>query len=147
MPSSSTTSSHTIPSTAPDLFLFHPIAAIVAALAKKIAQLARAWDMMMRPSCDGQLGGRRRDNRGPLLQQILRFEAEREGLEWEVFRARAMEMWAEDQWRRVGVDGVWVGGVGEVYVNWLRVLSALTDVCLDDSLEMSRVIFAPCTIS
>jgi hypothetical protein len=40
-----------------------------------------------------------------------------------------------------------VGGVGEVYVNWLRVLSALTDVCLDDSLEMSRVIFAPCTIS
>jgi hypothetical protein len=107
MPSSSTTSSHTIPSTAPDPFPFRPIVVITAALSKKKAQLVHAWEMMRRPSREGQLGGRRRDNRGPLLRQMRRFEAEREGLEWEVFRARAMEMWAEDQWRRIGVDGGW----------------------------------------
>jgi hypothetical protein len=55
---------------------------------------------MRRPSREGQLGGRRRDNRGPLLWQMRRFEAEREGLEWEVFRA-------EDQCRRIEVDGGW----------------------------------------
>jgi hypothetical protein len=76
---------------------------------------------------------------------IGRFDAEQEGLDWEVLRAQAMEMCVEDQWRRVGVDGGWEELERYVWIGF-AVLNLLTDVCSDDLLEISRVVFAPCTI-
>jgi hypothetical protein len=110
----------TLPSTSAAPILFRPLALLTTLLTTKKAQLARAWDGMMAP---------RRDNCGPLLRQIRRFEKEKEGLEWEVFRVRAMEMWVEDQWGRVGVEGGWkemerdrgVAGMCEL-VSWVEEL-------------------------
>jgi hypothetical protein len=119
----------TLPSTSAAPILFRPLALLTTLLTTKKAQLARAWDDVMAPRRDGILGGRRRDNCGPLLRQIRRFEKEKEGLEWEVFRVRAMEMWVEDQWGRVGVEGGWkemerdrgVAGMCEL-VSWVEEL-------------------------
>jgi hypothetical protein len=86
----------TLPSISTAPIPFRPLALLRTLLTTKKAQLSRAWDGMMAPRRDDILGGRRRDNRGPLLRQIRRFEKEKEGLEWEVFRGRAMEMWVEE---------------------------------------------------
>lgn len=57
--------------------------------------------MFAAPFQDGQQPGRRRRRRGIAARQIEGFLRQKEALERELWRAKAMEWWIEDQWKRL----------------------------------------------
>lgn len=73
-----------------------------ADLARKEQHLARAREILLAPSRDGILGGRRRDNRTDALRSAEFHYQKAEELKAELLKSRALEWWIEDQWERVG---------------------------------------------
>lgn len=95
----STPSNTSLPSAAPPRF--RPIPEIEAALAVKKEHLRRALVLFAARFQDGQEPGRRRRRRGIAARQIEGFMRQKKALETELWRAKAMQWWIEDQWKRL----------------------------------------------
>lgn len=96
------------------LHTLHPVAEIEVALAYKEEQLRRACEIFLRPYQDANGIGPERHRKGWVARQIEGFAKQRKALKMELWKAKLLEKWLEEQWGCLEAAERYVGIVASI---------------------------------